>query len=176
MLIVPLAQRPDLAAILADWHFAEWADLYPGWTIEACRAELESHQDPDRVPTTLVALEGTQDLLGSVSLLLEDLPGCESFSPWLASLYVRPDRRGRGLGSLLLTAALAEARRLGIGQLFLFTTAHVGYYLARGWVVVSLASAAGRPVTIMTRGTDGPGEGDVLPSWEHALTDQDGGG
>jgi predicted N-acetyltransferase YhbS len=153
-MIVSLAERPHLADTLARWHFAEWADLYPGWTLQACRAELGAHVDPHRVPTTLVALDDTGEAVGSVSLLPEDLPGYECFSPWLASLFVRPDRRGGGLGSILLTAAVAEARRLGVGQLYLFTTAHEGYYAARGWAAARRASAGGQSVTIMTRRTE----------------------
>src|SRR5262249_21746541 len=107
MLIVPLALRPELARTLGEWHFAEWADLYPDWTLKACQDELASHAVLDRLPTTLVAVGDDGAPLGSVSLLLDDLPGYEHFSPWLASLYVRPDCRGGGLGGKLLAAALA---------------------------------------------------------------------
>ncbi len=150
MRIVSLAERPDLTATLAQWHFAEWADLYPGWTLEACQTELRSHTDADRLPTTLVAVDATGEPLGSVSLVLDDLPGWEHFSPWLASLFVRPDQRGRGVGGSLLRAAVAEARRLGVATLYLFTPFHEGYYAARGWAEVARASAGGRPVAIMT--------------------------
>src|SRR5439155_10150697 len=110
-----------------------------------------SHDDPDRVPTTLVAVSEDDGLLGSVSLVLDDLPGFERLSPWLASLYVRPDRRGAGLGGRLLEAAVAEARRLGVHRLYLFTPEHEGYYASRGWSVVERASAGGQPVPIMSR-------------------------
>jgi hypothetical protein len=47
---------------------------------------------------------------------------------WLASLYVRADRRRRGVGGMLLKAAVAEARRLGVKALYLFTADQEGYY------------------------------------------------
>lgn len=154
MIIVTLAARPDLVAILGEWHFAEWAELYHGWTLEQCQAELKSHNDPERIPTTLVALDEGGEPAGSVSLLLDDLPGYQRFSPWLGSLFVRPERRSAGVGGMLVAAAVAEARRLGVERLYLFTPAHAGYYAARGWSEVEQASANGEPVTLMTRRTD----------------------
>src|SRR5205085_4613677 len=98
MRIAALAHHPALAPTLAHWHYAEWRDLYAGWDYEAALAELRSHTDPDRLPTTLVALSEAEELLGSVSLLVRDLPGYDHLSPWLASLFVRADRRGAGIG------------------------------------------------------------------------------
>lgn len=151
MRIVPLAQRIDAAAVLARWHYEEWSPLYPGWSVEAAHSEFEAHADPDRIPTTLLALSDGDELLGSVSLLLADLPGFEHLTPWLASLFVRPDRRGAGIGDLLIEAALGEARRLGVRRLFLFTTRHESYYAARGWAIWDRALAAGTPAVVMSR-------------------------
>lgn len=151
MKITTLATRPDLAGVLSTWHFAEWANLYPGWTREICRAELEAHRDPEGLPTTLIALEKDDTPVGSVSLLLDDLPGWECYSPWLASLFVVPGRRGAGLGGALLAAAVAEARRLGVKQLYLFTPSHASFYSQRAWSKLGLAMANGEPVVVMTR-------------------------
>jgi N-acetylglutamate synthase-like GNAT family acetyltransferase len=93
-------------------------------------------------------------LFGSVSLLADDLPECPQLSPWLASLFVRADRRRLGLGGRLLEAAVAEARRLGVARLYLFTPHHEEYYAARGWSLVERASASGQPVAVMCRATD----------------------
>jgi GNAT superfamily N-acetyltransferase len=149
--IVPLAYRLDLAPTLARWHYDEWRDLYGNWSSEVALAELQGQTDPDRVPTTLVALSDEGELLGSVSLLADDLPECPQLSPWLASLFVRPDRRGQGLGGRLVEAAVSEARRLGASRLYLFTPHHEAYYAARGWSLVERATAAGQPVVVMGR-------------------------
>src|SRR4051812_25923264 len=104
MQTIPLARRLDLAPTLARWHHDEWRHLYADWSFASALAELQGHTDADALPTTLVALSEHGEPLGSVSLLLDDLPGHEHLSPWLASLYVRPDRRGAGLGGMLLEA------------------------------------------------------------------------
>jgi predicted N-acetyltransferase YhbS len=97
----------------------------------------------------LLALEG-EVLLGSVSLVRDDLPGREELSPWLASLYVPPERRSRGIGGALVDAAVAEARRLGVERLCLFTPRHEAYYAARGWAVLERTSTEGQPIVIMS--------------------------
>lgn len=153
MEVVRLSDRPALADVLAGWHFAEWAALYPGWSPAACRAELLADAGGAALPATLVAFDGGA-AVGSVSLVADDgLPGYGHLSPWVASLYVRPDRRGGGVGGQLLAAAVAEAGRLGAGRAYLFTPSHAGYYAARGWAEVGRASAGGTPVAVMSRPT-----------------------
>jgi predicted N-acetyltransferase YhbS len=148
--IVPLAQHLELADTLARWHHAEWSHLYTDWTFERCLGELRAQADAERLPTTLLALEG-DTLLGSVSLVLDDLPGRDELSPWLASLYVPPEHRNRGVGGALVEAAVAEARRLGVERLHLFTPGHEAYYAGRGWRVLERTTTAGQPIVIMSR-------------------------
>ena len=40
MTIIPLADRPDLATVVAEWHFDEWGHLYPGGTFDGRTAAL----------------------------------------------------------------------------------------------------------------------------------------
>src|SRR4051812_20450451 len=65
------------------------------------RLKLACHAEPDSIPLTLVAAEGNEPV-GSVSLVESDLTGWDHLTPWLASLYVRPDWRGQGIGKLLV--------------------------------------------------------------------------
>src|SRR5437764_6950420 len=97
MEIAYLADHLVLAPILAEWHYREWADLLPGWTREQAVSELRSHTGHRQIPTTFVAIESGQPL-GSASLLEFDLDGWEHLSPWIASVFVAPGFRGRGLG------------------------------------------------------------------------------
>ena len=81
---------------LAEWHVAEWSPLIQGFNVPAMIAEFATHDGGLKIPTTLVALED-DELIGSVSLLDNDHDDIRAYSPWLASLYVCPDQRGRGL-------------------------------------------------------------------------------
>lgn len=145
-----LASHPEWIGALARWHFAEWQHLYPGWTVEAAEEELARHVDPKRIPTTLVAVEDVEPV-GSVSLIEKDLPGWDHLSPWLANLYIRPDRRRRGIGKLLVSQAEAEARLIGCDVLYLFTPGQQEFYTALDWQVIAEAVAAEEPVSVMSK-------------------------
>jgi predicted N-acetyltransferase YhbS len=145
----PLAGRPEWVGILAGWHHAEWRRLFPGWTIETAQEELTRHSDPNRIPLTLVAVEGSEPV-GSVSVVEKDLAGWDHLKPWLASLYVRSDRRGQGIGKLLVGRAVAEARRLGFAELYLFTPGQQAFYTALSWRLIAEATAGGEPVSVMS--------------------------
>lgn len=144
-----LTDHPDAVPLLAAWHHAEWSGLIRDWPLELAEAELASHRGRCTIPTTILAFEGER-LVGSASLLAEDMPDFPALTPWLASVFVVPDRRGAGLGSALVHRALADARALGAGTVYLFTTEAEGWYAARGWQVVAHRAAGGTPGVIMS--------------------------
>jgi predicted N-acetyltransferase YhbS len=147
-----LADHPHLAPLLAAWHHREWADLLPGWSLEEAEDELRSHTVRRRVPTTFVALEDDRPV-GSASLLQEDLDGWEHLSPWVASVYVVPAWRGRGVGSRLVARAVEEARALGVPTVYLFTAGQEAFYARLGWEPLARTEHAGREVVVMRRAT-----------------------
>jgi len=150
VLILPLAERPDCVPLLARWHHDEWSALYEGaWTLEECESELRDHASRRHLPTTLVAIEGDR-LLGSVSLVREDAPEFSDLGDaWLASLYVLPEARGRGLGKRLVRELVALAAREGLPRLWLFTPEHEAFYAGLGWQRVGDAELHGQRVTLM---------------------------
>ena len=143
-----LADHPEHLPTLARWHHQEWGGQVRDWPVEVAQAELASHRQRSAIPTTIIALEG-EILLGSASLLVEDMPDFPPLAPWLASVYLIPERRGRGLGTALVRRVIAEARRLGVGRLYLFSTGAVPFYVARGWQPWGPAMAAGIPGQIL---------------------------
>ena len=154
--IRPLADAPGLAPMLAAWHHAHWGHFYDpaDWSLQAATDELRDHATRRGRPTTLVAFEGDEPA-GSVSLVDEDAP---EFTPvgdaWLASLFVRPDCRGRGIGQALVRECVALAAREGVPRLWLFTPEHVDFYAALGWRDLGAATLRGHAVHLM----------DILPA------------
>lgn len=149
--ILPLAEQPGHAATLARWHHAHWGEFFDPaeWDLAIATAELEDHATRRGLPTTLVALDG-DDLLGSVSLVQEDAPQLRHVGEaWLASLYVRPEARGRGLGARLVRECVALAAREGLARLWLFTPEHAGFYARLGWRPAGTAMLRGRRVQLM---------------------------
>ena len=150
MRIEPISLHRGQVATLAAWHHAQWGYLYSHWTHEVCLAELQSHAERERgLPTTLLALDG-EELLGSVSLVFEDAPELQEHgSPWLASLYVKPQARGRGVGAQLARAAVARAAAEGVDELFLFTPEHRDFYARLGWRPLARTALKGTAVDLM---------------------------
>lgn len=98
------------------------------------------------MPLTLAARE-SDAVVGTVILVHSDLEARPDLSPW-ASLYVVPDHRGKGIGSLLIAAVVQEAK-LGFSSLFLFTQTSEALYAKRGWQKVDFRARvelnSGRP-------------------------------
>jgi predicted N-acetyltransferase YhbS len=146
-----LADHPGHVDTLADWHHAEWGHLYDDWSREAAAAELQDHALRRDRPTTMVALDDDGALLGSVSLVDEDAPElADRGDAWLASLYVLPAHRGRGLGAALVRALVVHAAALRIERLWLFTPAQAPFYARLGWQAAGSATLRGTPVSVMT--------------------------
>jgi len=150
MQIVPLKQRPNLAAHLARLHAREWGHLYTDWTEDAALNEFLQEPSFDRLPTTLVAVEG-HVLLGSVSVIYDDLPGWEHLNPWVASLYVVEPERGKGIGSMLLSAAERLLRTHSVPRAHVFTEHHGAYFQRLGWSTYANSKANGHFIVILVK-------------------------
>lgn len=83
-------------------------------------------------PITLVAFENGE-CFGTVSLVENDLKVRNMFRPWLASLYTKPEYRGKGVGKMLIDMTIRVARELGCDELYLRTEDASDYYRNRGW-------------------------------------------
>jgi GNAT superfamily N-acetyltransferase len=64
--------------------------------------------------------------------LRADLFSRQDLYPWLGDLYVRPEYRSHGLGSALQDFALAEAKKRGYREIYLYSGL-TGYYERNGW-------------------------------------------
>ena len=145
-----LADHPDLAPSLARWHYDEWQGLIPNWSYQTALEELRSHRHRAAIPTTVVAFRG-EVLVGSASLLVEDVPEWRHLTPWVASVYVVPSERGTGVGSQLVQHVVAVAGRLGVQTVYLLTPGQAEFYRRLGWSEVTPASGDPRYVVMATR-------------------------
>lgn len=147
-----LADHPTHVPTLARWHHDEWHDLIPGWSYQQAADELASHTARAAIPTTIVALDGDA-LIGSASLLVEDLPEWKQFTPWVASVFVTPAWRGRSVGTALVRRLVEIAGELGVPRVYLLTPGQAAFYQRLGWSVVDVPINPERPVTIMSIAT-----------------------
>jgi hypothetical protein len=76
-------------------------------------------------------------------------------TPWLSSVYVPIEHRGKGIASALSLHAVTEAARLGFERLYLFTPHNETLYARIGWRTFERAEYNGLTLTLMERQTEG---------------------
>jgi GNAT superfamily N-acetyltransferase len=144
-----IAAHPEFVETVAQWQFGEWGHLEPGDSLAARIAYLgRQAANPGRIPATFVALKGDKSL-GSASLVEDDMDTHPELTPWLASVYVRPGARGRGIASALERRVMDEAAGLGVARLYLYTESARGLYEKLGWQVIGEEYFEGSEVAIM---------------------------
>lgn len=146
--IVPLAVITDRIAELASLFVAEWEPYYgergPGNALD----DLNACCNRNKLPIALVALGADNSLLGTAALKAESVGSMPGQSPWLAAFVVSPLHRGRGIGTLLVSAIEEEARRLGFEALYISTDAAESIVRKRGWSPLDTVSSLRGPITV----------------------------
>ena len=143
-----LADHPAFIPALSEWFLGEWRGFYGDRPWEEVAETFYRRLNRGVVPLALVAFEGERPL-GTISLLEESISTRKHLTPWLGGLYIREEERRRGLGRRLIEAAVGEAGRLGIGQLFIGIRKAEDYYLRLGWEVFERIDYYGEGITIM---------------------------
>jgi predicted N-acetyltransferase YhbS len=127
-----LANHPQHLEQLAQWHHAMWGHLNPGTTVQDRLARLAGHPNRPTIPTTWIALRNGA-LLGSISLVENDLRTHPHLSPFIASVYVGEAFRRQGVASALVQQVMAAAQTMGIARLYLITPDQQRLYARLGW-------------------------------------------
>jgi len=148
MRIESIADHPELVETVARWQLEEWGHHDPTDSLAARIASIGAQTDRNRISTTAIALDGDKPL-GSASLVAHDMPTHPELSPWLASVYVAPAARGRGVASALVRHIVRQVAAMGVGRLYLFTESARELYEKLGWYVIAEEHFEGIPVTIM---------------------------
>ena len=148
MRIAYLADHREQIPRLAEWLHAQWGYLHENDSVERRASRLEARATRGGVPVTFVAVDG-ETLLGSASLVADDLETRPELTPWLASVFVAPEHRGRGVASALVQRVVEEARSSGIDRLYLWTTDQERLYARLGWEPVERTRFQGEDIVVM---------------------------
>jgi len=149
MTIEYLADHPEALPILAEWQHAEWGYVRPGDTAEKRAVRLQGWSNRDRIPLTVVALEGNE-VLGSASLIEHDMETRMELTPWLAGVFVGEPYRRRGIGAQLVRRIMDETRKLKVPLLYLYTVHSERFYAALGWKLMERTTYREHKIVIMT--------------------------
>ena len=148
MRITYLVDHPHYIPTVAARLYEEWGRLNPGDSVERRIARLSAHTGRPGIPTTLIALEG-DTLLGSASLVENDLASHPHLTPFMASVYVDPAHRRRGVATALVQQVMVTTGLLGIQTLYLITHDQQRLYEKLGWFAIEDVQYRGETVTVM---------------------------
>ena len=81
---------------VAAWQHAEFGYLSPGSSEEQRAERLRTASDRARLPIVLLAISGGH-LVGSAAVSASTLTH-KHLTPWLSSVFVPPELRGKGTG------------------------------------------------------------------------------
>lgn len=133
---------------LAHWHHNEWLHLNPGATLNSRLQRYQASIETELLPEIFVAYTGTI-LLGSVTLEKEDMDTRAYLTPWLASLYVAPEYRKKGVASQLIKYVVNYAKDNNFKNLYLFTEDQTDFYQYRGWHFIESVEYRNTEVDLM---------------------------
>jgi len=142
-----LADVPEYGPIAMEWIYNTWG-AGPGKTLADVIHRAHQYCNRTTLPIMFVATLGKKPV-GCVILTKNDMRGWEHLSPWLASLYVTPESRGKGVAKELEAFLAKSAANLGYESIYLFTPDAHDLYEKLGWKKFKEAFYQGKDVCIM---------------------------
>ena len=143
MKVVTITERPRLAPAVAEWLLEEFRHaLSPSFDEQL--AKLIAQEAPEE---TFVLFDDDVPV-GTASLVTNDLPSRPDLTPWLASVLVRPQFRGRGYSAPLIKH-VEGAAAASTAVLWLYTWSAEPVYARLGWERVGLERDTDRNIEVV---------------------------
>ena len=89
----------------------------------------------DVFPITFISIIDNE-CIGTVSVYENDFKERPQYSPWLASLYVKPKYRDKKIGQQLITYLISHLKTLNFSEVYLKTENASEYYKKIGWKLI----------------------------------------
>ncbi|MHB0764237.1 GNAT family N-acetyltransferase [Stutzerimonas sp. NM35] len=150
MEIIPLADKKEFIAELAELHHAEWKHLNSSLTLEGRAEAIAKASRHEGVPSIFIAVSGGQ-LVGSAALVQNDMHTRPDLSPWLAAVYVKEAFRHQGIATELVARCEAEAARSNANAWYLYTEFASKFYEKLGWRYLERCEYKGVTVDVMCK-------------------------
>lgn len=118
---------------VASLIFKEWGCKNPGNRPQNTLERVRGTLNKDSLPTCIICTEGDPLLMGFYTLKSTGAANDMKLTPWLSSVYVKPEFRGIKIGTRLTQHALTLAGNLGYDNLYLTTTDKQSLYARVGF-------------------------------------------
>ena len=143
--IVAVSDHPEMAPAVAEWLLDAFRhDLSPSH--DELTAQLLAQKAPSE--ETFILLSDDVPV-GTASLVKNDLPSRPDLTPWLASVLVRPQFRGKGYSAPLIKHVVAAATAAAVKVLWLYTWSAEPLYARLGWERAGLERDSDRNIEIV---------------------------
>ena len=130
--IVYLADHKEFVSACAAWAYGQWGTQRKDGSLDRAIQRFMEGAQKEAIPLTLIALSNGLPV-GMVSLWASDSDNAPELTPWLASLYVHPFHRGKGVASKLVMRLESEAKKLDYETLYLNTEDAQDLYAGLEW-------------------------------------------
>lgn len=147
--IISLSERPEAFPTVAKWHWDEWGPADPQGSLRSWTTNLSKRNNRNQIPATYAVFNDSDEPVGSVVLVSNDMRSHPELTPWMAGLFVLPTFRNKGLGTELTLHAMSEARRFGVTRLYLYTATATKLYEKLGWQILFREPYEGAEVDVM---------------------------
>lgn len=144
-----LKDYPEYVPLVAKWMFETWGHYNPHASYEKTVLKLREHLNTEQLPITYIALQDGKPV-GTSSLRITD--GIRpDLMPWLASLFVLPEYRGKGIAQALIETVKHKAQQLKYPTLYLlaFDQSIPQWYAKLGWQIIGDDFLHHHPIKLM---------------------------
>lgn len=131
--------------LLAKWHHQQFKNS--GADREVLILARTGEND---IPKTFIARLGEMPI-GFVCLIENNATSMPELTPWLASLYVQPEHRSKGVGQALIERCITHTSEAGFSKLHLYTSSAVDFYKKLGWQQLGNFSIMGKTEIILAK-------------------------
>ena len=125
--MIRLCDEPERLKESAQWFHEKW-----NIPLEAYKESMQECISKEYlIPQWYLAIE-QEEIIGGMGVIENDFHNRKDLSPNVCAVYVKPDRRGKGIAGDLLTFVCEDMHERGIDVLYLITD-HIGFYERYGW-------------------------------------------
>ncbi len=133
--IKQLSECPEHFETVGNWIYEEWWRTSDN-TPEIVMKQLRTHMEKGSFPFTVVAtIDG--EPIGSSCVIENDCSHRPQYAPWVAAVFVKPEKRQQGIASGVLKEVIQISKKLRIKGLYIDCFAKTAsLYEKNGWKIL----------------------------------------
>jgi GNAT superfamily N-acetyltransferase len=134
IIILPIAMRSEFIPTVAAWYKKYWGPRFPDRTQKDWERTIICNEN--QLPFTIIAIDtDTNTPVGTATLKLRGMGDYKANLPWLSSLYVIPEYRGKKIATKLIQQIEIIAKSK-FPEIYLYTKTDGLIYKKLDWIEI----------------------------------------